>query len=73
MFLRGSVRSRAAGVFLFCLFVSFETGFSNLLYFRTLYLLPYVVVYLNSLEEMAVAKRRVIPPLSLGPRTVRAS
>lgn len=50
MFLRNNLYLKQSRRFLFILFMGFEAGFSNLLYFRTLCLLPFVVVYLNSLE-----------------------
>lgn len=49
-FLRRNVKWRRSRIVLFAAFMAFELGFSNLLYFRTLYLLPFAVAYLNSLE-----------------------
>ena len=56
LFFRRNLRSRAQGWFLFGVFLLFELGFSNLLYFRTQYLMPFVVVYLNSLEVSRTMK-----------------
>ena len=52
VFLRRNLHWKPSSIFVFALCVGFELGFSNLLYFRTLSLLPFVVVYLNSLERV---------------------
>ena len=50
-FLRRNLVCRMHVYVLFVVVLAFETGISTLLYFRTLYLLPVFVVYLNSLNR----------------------
>jgi hypothetical protein len=50
-FLWRNVYWKRSRIVLFTVFIAFELGFSNLLYFRTLYFLPFAVAYLNSLES----------------------
>lgn len=50
MFLRRNVASTLSRRLLFVMFMAFEFGFSNLVFFRTLYLLPFAVCCLNSME-----------------------
>ncbi|WP_314065812.1 hypothetical protein [uncultured Vagococcus sp.] len=38
------------GASLFLLFMSFEVGFSNLLYFRTLFMLPFIISFFKSID-----------------------
>ncbi len=59
LFLRKNLRSRRQALFLFLVFLGFELGFSNLQYIRTQYFLPFVLVYLNGLEE--VNERKMTP------------
>jgi hypothetical protein len=59
LFFRKNLRSRRQAVFLFLVFLGFELGFSNLQYLRTQYFLPFVLVYLNGLEE--VNERKMTP------------
>jgi hypothetical protein len=57
-FLRHNVRDRNYALALFIFFIGFETGYNTLPYFRTLYLLPFVAVYLNQIgpqQEIYVA------------------
>jgi len=46
-FLRYHLPRREHALFLFLVIVAFEIGFSSLIYFRTLYLLPFFVIYLR--------------------------
>jgi hypothetical protein len=46
-FLRFNLLSRRHALTLFLVIVTFEAGFSTLIYIRALYLLPFFVVYLN--------------------------
>lgn len=55
LFLRDNLRSRKQCRLLFAVFLVFEVGYSNLHYLRTLYLLPFVVVYLNGIGQAAEA------------------
>lgn len=45
------------GIMVFLLFMSFEVGFSNLLYFRTLYMLPFILAFLRSLDLEKLLRR----------------
>lgn len=47
-FLRRNL-TKSLSIFIFVLFLSFEIGFSNLIYFRSLFILPFIVAYLNKL------------------------
>jgi hypothetical protein len=53
LFLRGNLWSRGEAAFLFAAYMGFEIGYSNLNYIRTLYLLPFVVIYLNGLGRVS--------------------
>jgi hypothetical protein len=53
LFFRRNLKSKHQSLFVFLVFLSFELGFSNLQYFRTQCLLPFLVVYLNGLEKQA--------------------
>ena len=57
LFLRDNLHSRASAHLLFGVYVAFEVGFSNLIYLRTLYLLPFIVIYCNALELRRVRNR----------------
>jgi hypothetical protein len=50
-FLRRSLLSKVDAHWLFAVILGFELGFTALTNFRTLYLLPFFVVYLNALRE----------------------
>ncbi|MFI5057711.1 MAG: hypothetical protein ACHQLQ_05960 [Candidatus Acidiferrales bacterium] len=50
-FLKRSLADRRDLYFLFSIIIAFELGFSSLTYFRTPYLLAFLVVYLNGLRE----------------------
>lgn len=39
------------GFLLFCIFMFFESGFPNLIYMRTIYLLPFIIAYFNYLKD----------------------
>lgn len=51
-FARHNLTSRTHALTLFFVIVGFEVGFTVLSYFRTFYLLPLVVVYLNNLSPV---------------------
>jgi hypothetical protein len=51
LFLKSNLMSKKTAFFLYFVFMLFELGFSNLIYFRTLYILPFIIVYLNHLES----------------------
>jgi hypothetical protein len=59
-FLRRNLLSKGDALFLFVIIVGFEVGLTALPQVRTLYLLPVVIVYLNSVRrqsyDMAVEK-----------------
>jgi len=48
-FVTKNLRSRRRGLALFAIYCAFEIAYSNLLYLRTLCVLPLVIVYLNGL------------------------
>jgi len=50
-FLRINIKDRSISLFVFVCYFIFEFGFSNILYFRDLYFLPFIIVYLNSLNN----------------------
>lgn len=50
LFLKWNLRSRLDAYRVFTMLMAFEFGMINLLYFRTIALLPFFVVYLNSLD-----------------------
>lgn len=50
-FLRRSLLARSDAYWLFLVILAFELGFSTLTNFRALYLLPFLVVYLNGLRR----------------------
>ena len=52
LFLQRNVRSKADLATLFVAILAIESGFTSLTYLRMLYLLPFAVIYLNSLEGM---------------------
>ncbi|OMD07172.1 hypothetical protein BJP50_31775 [Paenibacillus odorifer] len=54
-FLRRNL-TKSISIFIFILFLSFETGFSNLIYFRSLFILPFLVAYLNKLTNENTSK-----------------
>ncbi len=58
MFFRKNLRSRSEALFLYLVFLSFEVGYSNFQYSRTQYFLPFLMVYLNSLERPTSANSR---------------
>ena len=55
LFVRRNLRARGMSLWLFFSYLAFEAGYSNLNYFRSLYLLPFVVVYLNNLTPRSEA------------------
>lgn len=55
LFLRGNLKSLRQAHFLYAAYFGFEIGYSNLNYMRTLYFLPFVVIYLNGLARRAHA------------------
>lgn len=52
LFLRNNLKSKNAAYSLFFIFLLFENGFSGLTYYRTIYLLPFIVLYLNHIYDM---------------------
>ena len=50
-FLKRSVISKPVAVALFLIYFAFEIAYSNLLYLRTVCVLPFVIVYLNGLNR----------------------
>jgi hypothetical protein len=66
IFFRKNLRSRREALFLFLVFLSFEVGYSNFQYSRTQYFLPFLMVYLNSLERPDSAQSRTSLALSDG-------
>jgi hypothetical protein len=56
LFLRSNLRSRREAWTLFVIFLIFEIGFANLVYLRTVFVLPFLVVYLNALREPAPSR-----------------
>jgi hypothetical protein len=52
-FLKRNLRSTTVVYMLFGTFVFFELAFSTLTYFRMLYLLPFIVMYLNGLRQQS--------------------
>lgn len=50
-FLRSNMVSKKNAFLLFGFIVMFEIGYTTLTYFRFLYLLPFIVIYLNGLER----------------------
>jgi hypothetical protein len=50
-FLRFNLARSSHALFFFFLVLGFETAFSLLVYFRTLYLLPFFIVYLNTVTS----------------------
>ena len=75
-FLRFNLTSRHHALLLFLVIVAFETGFSLLIYVRTLYLLPFLVVFLRHIESVQTTQRALagapLMPSVLGQRGVRA-
>ena len=64
MFFRTNLRSRREALFLYLVFLSFEVGFSNFQYSRTQFFLPFLMVYLNSLERTTSMPSRAFLALS---------
>jgi hypothetical protein len=55
LFLKTSLHSARHCVLLCLVYFAFEVGFGNLVYLRTLYLLPFIVTYANSLASPATS------------------
>ncbi len=53
MFLRFNLRDRRTALWLWCVVVLFEIGFTPLQYFRFVAFVPFMIVYLNSLGPPA--------------------
>ncbi len=66
-FLRHNLLSRRHLWTLFLVTLAFETGFGSLGYFRTLYLLPVIVVYLNDLSRKVGVDQPALAASSLSP------
>ena len=60
LFLKRNLVAKADLYLLFAVTLAFETGFTVLTYPRTLYLLPFLVVYLNGLRRSHPADRAAI-------------
>lgn len=58
LFLKKNLKSKTAAYTLFFMFLLFELGFSGLTYYRTLYFLPFIVVYLNSITAIKAVKEK---------------
>jgi len=56
-FLRKNLVSRAHSRLLFLVILAFETGYSSLIHFRALFLLPVLVIYLNDLSRETLDSR----------------
>jgi hypothetical protein len=50
-FLRENLRSLAHCLILLGVYFAFESGFSNLIYLRTLYLTPFIITFLNGVSR----------------------
>lgn len=50
IFLRNNLRSKRTSTFLFLIILLFELGFTSLTYFRMIYILPFIVVYMNTTQ-----------------------
>jgi hypothetical protein len=61
LFLKKNLRLLAHCVLLYGVYIAFEVGFSNLIYLRTLYLMPFVIVFLNSGPEDKSIRSRGSP------------
>jgi hypothetical protein len=55
LFLRDSLLSKKTAITVFLIYLGFEIAYSNLLYLRTVCVLPLVIVYLNALAPRRVA------------------
>lgn len=60
-YMRGQLFDRKAMTYVFIVLMSFEVGFPNLTYFRTFYLLPFTIIYLNYLSDVAGDTPAIIP------------
>lgn len=60
LFMRSNLMSKKTASFLYIVFMLFELGFSSLIYFRTLYILPFIIVYLNHLESYISGKGQIL-------------
>jgi len=60
LFLRQNLRFQNDALLLFAAILVFEIGFPVLLYFRTLYLVPFIIVYLNGLHEFGDKESRIV-------------
>jgi hypothetical protein len=50
-FIKRNLHSKKTAYFIWFIFMSFEFGFPNLFYFRTLCLLPFIIVFINFLDN----------------------
>ena len=46
--------SKVLTIIIFLTFLSFEVGFANLLYFRTLFILPFIILFLKSFDQEGI-------------------
>lgn len=51
LFFRKNLVNKKLALFMFFVFFIFETGFNNLYYFRTIMLLPFIIIFLNYLDS----------------------
>jgi hypothetical protein len=51
LFFYRNLRNKRRAVFLFLVFLAFELGYTNLQYIRTQFFLPFLMVYMNGLEN----------------------
>lgn len=58
LFLKNNLFSKKTAYALFGLILLFEIGFTGLTYFRTLYLLPFMIIYLNFLEKQKTLPKK---------------
>ncbi|WP_379145995.1 hypothetical protein [Paenibacillus sp. sgz500992] len=54
LFFRINMNNKLEGLLMFVVFFMFEIGFNNLFYFRTLFILPFIILYLNYLEKKKI-------------------
>lgn len=62
-YLRTHLQNKKTAMFIFFLIMAFEVGMFNMGYFRLYFLLPFVIVYLNYLDEKSKIPKDQIKPL----------
>jgi hypothetical protein len=53
-FFRSNLVNKRTSLFLFIVFMIFELGFNNLYYFRTIMTIPFIIIFLNYIENNSV-------------------